>query len=89
MYYYLCSAFQAHHTSPSTSIFHTVAHLPLLAPEPLLNLDHHRGADPCAISLNALVLTTGAAALHFHTMSVSYARNSHFLHISLIFQFYL
>ena len=73
-----CGTFQAHHASPFTGILQAVAHQPLLALKPLLHLDHHLCADPCTVRLDALVLTTCAAALHFHTMSVPNARNSNF-----------
>ena len=86
--HYLCGAFQAHHTSPFTGILHTVAHLPLLALELLLDLQHHQGANSCTVALNTLVLTSGAAALHFHTMSVPDARNSDYPFHNFYFSFY-
>ena len=89
MYYDFLRSFQANHTSPFTGILHAVAHLPLLALELLLNLQHHQGADPCTVALYTLVLTTGATALHFHTVSVSYARNSDYLFHNFNFQLFI
>ena len=77
--HYLFRFLVARHASPFTGIPHTVAHLPLLALELLLNLDHHLCAEPCAVTLNALVLTTGATLLNLAAVSVSDARNSDFL----------
>ena len=57
-----------------TSILHAVAHLPLLAPELLFHDDHHLGTYSVTILVDTLVLATGAAALHFDVISVSYAR---------------
>ena len=70
---------------PFTGILHAVAHLPLLAPELLLNLLLHQCADPCAFISNALVLTTGATFLNLAAVSVTNARDFHFFHNSFYF----
>ena len=57
-----------------------IAHLPLIALELLRHLRHRQGADSCAVILDTLVLTRGTALLHFHTISVSNARNSDLAH---------
>ena len=80
MNHYLLHSLQAHHASPHTGILQAVAHLPLLAFKHLLHYDHHLCTYPCAFLVNALVLTTGAAALHFHAIGVPHTRNSYLLH---------
>ena len=79
--HYLFRFLVARHASPLTGILHAVAHLPLLAPEALLHLDHHRGADPCTVALNTLVLTTAAKFLYLTAVSVSNAFDKNLLHI--------
>ena len=66
--------------SHESSILHAVAHLVALALVLLTHRCHRQAADPPAILLNDLVLTTCAAALHFHTMGVSNTRQSYRLH---------
>ncbi len=80
-----------HVAAAAACVVQTVAYLPLLALEILLNLQHNRSANPCTVVLNTLVLATGATALHFHAMSVSCARGSNYLCLNfhnLVLQFF-
>jgi hypothetical protein len=87
-----------HHATTFACVLQSIRNLPMLALELLLHLLHRQGANPCTVVLNTLVLARGAAALHFHTISVlagmqatigraAHARDSHFIHSFLIFLF--
>ena len=80
MYHYLLCFFVAHHAATSASVLQSVGHLPLLALEPLLHLQHHQCADPCTVSLNTLVLARGATFLNLAAVSVPDASDNHLLH---------
>ena len=86
--HYLFRFLVARLASPYTGIPHTVAHLPLLALELLFNLQHHLSANPCAVTINTLVLATGTTLLYLTTVSVSDARNSDYLCHNFYFSFY-
>ena len=80
-YHYLLCFYVAHYATSFACVLQTVRHLPFLALELLLNLQHHRGANPCTVALNTLVLTTAAKFLYLTAVSVSNAFDKNLLHI--------